>query len=480
MPIRLRLALLFSLAAAVAVSVGGLVFTTELSGGLRSSVETSLQVRAADLVQQLPDAAGPGGLQVGNSAPAPNSPTGADTEELTQVIGPGGRVLDSSGFDTNTPVLSSAQLAEARHRGTIVESHVGSSNDHILLLAVPASPSGTVVVVGQSLSTVDEAVSGVILAISVGGVVAVVGAALAAWLVAGAALRPVERMRRQAAEISENDADAQLSVPHSGDEIAALGHTLNELLHRLHGALSRQRGFAAAAGHELRTPLAVLKAELELAGHPDHTNTDLSEAIGRAAAETDRVIDLAHRLLLLAQGDEGGLQLAPFPTDLRQLASEAADAFGAACSASGVTLRIDAPDPVVAAVDPAAYRQILDNLLSNALRHGGPGSTIVVSLDVLDGAAVLAVADEGPGFPPGFLPRAFDRFSRSDDSRSGPVGGAGLGLAIVKSLAEAQGGRASAANLEHRGAVVTVEVPICSDQSSVARARAMRPSPTAR
>lgn len=461
MPIRLRLALLFAAGTVAVAAMGGVVFVSELSSGLRNSVLTSLQARAGAISQQFPDAGtgGGAGLQVPAPGLAPGRPGSVDAEDLTQIIDSRGVVIDAAGPGTSSPLLDAAQLALARRQTVVIEVTIAHQPDPFLVLATPGDQSSSIVVVGASLGTVSNAVERVIVEIVGGGLVAVVIAGVAAWFLAGAALHPVERMRRQAAEISEHDSDAALAVPASRDEIAALARTLNELLRRLNGALSRQRGFVSAAGHELRSPLAILKGELELAGRPGRTQAELAQAVGLAADETDRIIRLADDLLLLSSGDEHALNLQRAPADLRALIERSVDSFETRAAQGDVSIEITGPTGVVADVDALRYRQIVDNLLDNALRYAPRQSTVTVSLEHSDGDAMLSVADEGPGFPKAFLPRAFERFSRPDDSRTPNSGGTGLGLAIVQSVAEAHGGSARAENRGRGGAMVSVTVP---------------------
>jgi signal transduction histidine kinase len=340
-----------------------------------------------------------------------------------------------------------------------------------LVLITATGQDGTFLLVGQSLATVNQAVREVTMAVSAGGVLAVLATAVAGWFLAGRALAPVECMRREAARISERDNDTALSVPPSNDELARLAVTLNDLLGRLHTALERERGFSAAASHELRSPLAVLRAELQLAGRPGRSPEYLSAAVRRATGEVDRVIDLANRLLLMAQGDADAVHLETAPVNLTDLVQDTLSSQSQKLDAAGVSVSLHAPDAVTARVDVVAYRRIVDNLVENALRHGGPVHRLDVALFLECKEVRLEIADDGSGFPPKFLPHAFERFSRADPSRSRQSGGAGLGLSIVATLARAHGGRVQAANRVGGGAIVRVWIP-------VAHAAEMEPSPT--
>jgi hypothetical protein len=323
--------------------------------------------------------------------------------------------------------------------------------------------SGLSVTGGESQDAYEATQSQVVRQLTIGGVVFVAVAALGAYWLARAALSPVERLRQQVAAVSGRDEGSAVEVPGTRDEIAALAGTMNELLGRLQGALARQRAFAADASHELRTPLAVLRGELELAARPGRSRDDLAAAVRSAAAEAERLSRLTDDLLLLARSDEDRLSLRPATTDIGELLARSA---GTACSrlaAAGVTCHVDAPDGLLADVDSDRIRQVVDNLLDNALRFAPRGSVIVLAARADGPDLGIEVRDDGPGFPAGFLPHAFERFRRPDTGRSRDDGGTGLGLAIVRAIAVAHGGTASAASKPGGGAVVRVRLPEVMD-----------------
>ena len=312
---------------------------------------------------------------------------------------------------------------------------------------------------GESQDVYEATLSQVVRELAIGGVVFVAVAAVGAYWLARAALSPVERLRRQVAAVSGRDEGSAVEVPGTRDEIAALADTMNELLGRLQGALARQRAFVADASHELRTPLAVLRGELELAARPGRGRDDLAAAVRSAAAEAERLSRLTDDLLLLARSDEERLSLRLETTDIGKLLARSAGTAASRLAAAGVSCRVEAPDGALAAVDGDRVRQAVDNLLDNALRFAPRGSAIVLSA-AADGSDLgIQVRDDGPGFPPGFLPHAFERFRRPDTGRSRDDGGTGLGLAIVRAIAAAHGGTATAANRPGGGAMVSLCLP---------------------
>lgn len=459
MPLRARLALLVAAAVAVLVVAGGAVFVGQLRTGLDASLDTALRARADALVQRLGSDGNTDFQDSGAGAPLPPQ------EALAQVVDARGRLVESSEGTGGRRLLSEAQVARARlGQLTMTTSMPGGGS--VRLLALPMPDSGhppMVVVVGTSRALTQDAVSRVRAGLLVGGLVAVALSAAGAWFLSGAALRPVERMRRQAAAISAGDSAARLAVPATRDEVARLGATMNGLLERLQAALSRQREFVADAGHELRTPLTALRTELELAGRPGRDREQLAAAVDRAAEETDRLSRLAEDLLMLARADEGQqLFLRLGPVRLDALIAEAARVAATRADSAGVRLVVEGMRPVVLDVDQDRLRQVIDNLLANALRFTPAGGTVTVRLLPTAagvGTTTFEVLDDGPGFPDAFLPYAFERFRRVDQARAPQDGGAGLGLAIVASLVRAHGGYVSAENRAGRGACVRVELP---------------------
>ena len=453
MPIRWRLALVVVVAAAVAAAVGGWLFVSTLSSRLHDSLVAELQVRAETLSQQL-QVAGPSPSSVSGQAPDLS-----DSQSVTQVLDQHGAVVATSGLDSSVHLAVPRQVEAARHGVTVATHRLPGSSSDWLILAAPASDQKPyIVVVGASLSTVESAVSQVERVVVIGGLLGVLVAGLTAWLLAGASLAPVERMRRQVAEMSTSDTESQLRVPESRDEIASLAVTLNDLLARLQEALQHQRAFVAAAGHELRSPLAILKTELELAGRPGRSADELRVAVDEAAEETDRLVHLAEDLLLLAQSDEPAGFVRPKETDLVELVERIVDGYQARARSVGVAVTLFGPSALVARVDALRLRQAIENLLDNALRFAPDGSAIAVRLRRGDGVTV-SVADEGPGFDPSFVPEAFDRFSRRDQARQSDSGGTGLGLSIVQAIVKAHGGSVEITTGLTRGAVVTLRLP---------------------
>jgi len=450
MPLRLRLAAAFAAVAAALFALGGWAFATRLSSAQLSTIDSQLTVQLTQAARYLPPGSATGAAAA--SSPAPPG------DYAIQVIDPRGQIRGASPDTGTVPLVTADQLRQARDGRIWVTTAADEEGMRIAAAPLSGHP-GWVAVAGESLETYQSTQDQVARELAVGGVGFVAVAGLGAYGLARAALSPVERLRRQVAAISGRGDTSTIEMPSTRDEIAALAGTMNELLGRLQAALARQRAFTADASHELRTPLAVLRGELELAARPGRTREDLAGAVRSAAAEAERLTRLTEDLLLLARNDEDRLSLRRERTDVRRLLESSAEHAASRLAAAGLICRVDARPGTYADLDADRIRQAVDNLVDNALRFA-PGSSVIVLAARADGTGLdVEVRDDGPGFPAGFLPHAFERFRRPDSGRSRDDGGAGLGLAIVQAIVAAHGGVATAANGPGGGAVITLHLP---------------------
>ena len=444
-PIRVRLTLAFALAMAVVLAAVGAFLYFRLGSSLDEAIDESLQARAAEVT--------PGVVQ-GERVGA-----GGDSDErFVQVLDPTGGVVDGT-TRVDEALLEADALADAsRSARWFVLDDVNGVDGRVRVLATPVeTSSGTLVLlVGSSLEDRDDAVQELLTLLLVVGPAALLLASLLGYGLATLALRPVESMRAEAAAISAAEPGRRLPLPQAKDEISRLGETLNRMLDRLETAFERERSFVADASHELRTPIALLKTELELALRRPRSEAQLDDALRSAATEADRLAQLADDLLLLARCDEGRLALNRAPVSARGVLASVAERFTRRADEAHRAIELGAPETLDVQADSLQLERALANLLENALRHGD--GSIRLTAAERDGRVELHVLDEGGGFDPEFLPRAFDRFSRPDDARSG--GGTGLGLAIADAIARAHGGSAHAANREAGGADVWLSLPV--------------------
>ena len=359
--------------------------------------------------------------------------------------------------DVGQPVMASFVLDEVLFGGfetatSDLTIELPDHDDEPRTVADVRTVSGVHLIVAVDASSVDRTVDSVRTALWIA--VPLVGglAAFITWILAGRALRPVRSITDQAATISGGNLDARVPVPATGDEIATLATTVNEMLDRLETDDRRRRRFVSDASHELRSPVAVMKSEAEVAlRRPDEA--DVGELAGSVVAESNRMATMIDDLLTLARHDEG---LPPPTTDVDLDDIVLAEARRArrvpvdstAVSAGRVRGRAD------------ELTRMVGHLLDNAARHAT--SVVRVSLRTTAHAVVLTVDDDGPGIPVDQRQLVFERFSRLDEARSRDEGGAGLGLAVVAGIAGRSGGEVTVGDSDLGGARFVVTFPVAS------------------
>jgi signal transduction histidine kinase len=454
--VRIKVTAVFTVVMALVLTGLGVFLYTRLESDLDRSINQDLQARSADLGSLIRNF----DRGLGESVRTILRRGGA--ESVAQVLTPSGRRFDAKAQPRGAPLLSPAESTGAAARPVFLERDgaPGLASQPVRLYArgITFEHHPLVVVTGASLSDRNEALANLETLLLIGGPIALVLASLVAYGAVAAALRPVEAMRARAAAISSADASQRLPLPPAQDELRRLGETLNEMLGRLQGAIERERAFVDDASHELRTPLALHRAELELALRYSETPEELREAIGSAMQEADRIARLAEDLLVLARTDVGQLAATARPVAVGSLFEAVRTRLEPAVRRAGRTLAVTGDGDAAVLADEGTMEQALGGLVENSLRHGD--GSIRLWSERSGRVARLHVSDDGPGFPPDFLPRAFERFGRADPARGGA--GAGLGLAIVKALAEAYGGSAHAENGAQGGADVWIELPLAA------------------
>ncbi|MEO8688747.1 MAG: ATP-binding protein [Solirubrobacteraceae bacterium] len=422
MPVRLRLTAAFAVAMALVLAGSGVFVYVRLSGDLDESITGGLKVRAGAIARAHSPAAGA---------------AGEGEEGFAQLLGSDGRVRATAGHVTGG-VLSRAELRRAQAGETLLLERAVPGVEGTTRLLAKAGRDREVVAVGQSLQDRDDTLSNLVRSFALGGPIAVLLASGLGYVLAAFGLRPVEAMRRRAREVSLSREDERLPLPRARDEIRRLGETLNEMLDRLSRSFERERRFVADAGHELRTPVAVIKAELEGALRAEGHDPQVREALVASVEECDHLAQLAEDLLILARSGEGQLPVWPEPLELREQLDRVARRFADRAAERGRSISVDAGGERSVYADELRLRQALGNLVDNALRYGG-GEIVLRGRREGPGLA-LEVSDQGEGFTTGFAERAFERFARDDLARTRD--GAGLGLSIVRAIAEAHRGRA--------------------------------------
>jgi signal transduction histidine kinase len=456
-PIRVRVAAAFAVAMGVVLAATGAFVYGRLGADLSHALDQDLRLRAQDLSTVVRAA--------GRSLAAdPASRLIEPGESFAQLLDGSDHVLDATHQVSHGSLLTTAQVDRALGAPSFFDRPSAPGlNEPARLLAVPVQHRGreAVLVVGATRENRAEALGSLRTELWIAGPVALALATLVGYLLAGTGLRAVEAMRRRAAGISHEPAGERLPVPRTGDELQQLGETLNALLARLERTLARERGFVAEAGHELRTPLALMRAELDYALHYAVGEAELRTALRTASEETDRLAQLAGDLLLIASSDQGRLPLRIEPTGARAVLEATCRRFAWRAEAQRRPLVVEITGEAELAADRVRVEQAIGNLVDNALRHGA--GTVTLSAIQSGDEVELTVRDQGKGFPAHFVEHAFERFSRAEDSRAGH--GAGLGLSVVETIAHAHGGRALARNRASGGTEVSLWLPAHSPAS---------------
>jgi signal transduction histidine kinase len=440
--VRLRTTLGATLVVAVALLVGAVVFVGIVQRSLADEVLASVSLRATDMRAMFQSGALPSRLV--------SEPT---EDEFLQVIDDDGRVVAASANLEGEPPV--AVLSPGRWTTTSVPY-----DDEPFLAYAVAVTSGDnryVLILGRTLESVAEATELVSLLLGFGLPLLLVLVAGTTWVVVGWALSPVERIGREVDAISAAELHRRVPQPATDDEIGRLAKTMNRMLDRLERAQLRQRQFVSDTSHELRSPIASIRQQAEVAlAHPDRASVgQLAEGV---LAEELRLQRLVEDLLLLARADEHSLRLASRPVDLDDLVFEAAGRLRETTS-----LRIDSSAVSAGRTigDQSALRRVVDNLADNAARHAA--STVAFSLGETDGEVLLRIDDDGTGIPPVDRERVFERFVRLDDARSRDGGGAGLGLAIVAEVVAAHRGSVAITESPQGGVRVEIRLPVAAD-----------------
>lgn len=456
-PIRVRLTAWYViLLAVVLVALGGFV-VTRLRSDLTAGVDRSLRGAASQIAKGYAAEGANEFLDVSHTVlPGPTR------------HGSGAQILDASGPVTlsvgdpimEAPLIGAGELARVVAGSEILLSlHRGTPVEHFRVIAIAVKRHGRrgALVVAESLGTVDRAAHRVLVLGLVGGAGALVLIAFGGWWIARRALAPVERMTTRADRIGIGELAERLPVPRTRDEVGHLARTFNAMLERLeHGVRARER-LIADASHELRAPLAAMRAELEVSLRHDELDDPARAIVMSARDEVLRMGRVVENLLTLARVDEGGLELLIGSHDLRELAEDAAGSYRAAATTAGVQLVVEG-DSVLVNGDRDRLRQVIGNLIDNAIRYAPTGSAVRITVWHDTHQSGVTVSDVGQGVPVEDRERIFERFARRDPARS-RSSGAGLGLAICKEIVGAHNGRISVQDGEHRGSAFVVALP---------------------
>lgn len=439
--LRLRVTGLAVLVVGVALIVGSVILVQLLHSNLVDSAKTNTEAQADSIAAVMEDNS--------ESGMAPLVSIDDDEDQFIQILDDEGQVLGASEH-----VSGQADL-----RGDDDEIAVPFDSDRFIVADSDVDTSGgdRVVVVGNSLEDADEAATSLTGLLLIGAPVLMLIVGGTTWFAVGRTLAPVERIRREADEITGHELHRRLPEPGSRDEIGRLARTMNQMLGRLDQAQQQQRRFVSDAAHELRSPVASIKQNLEVAtDYPDYLS--LPELLETVSSESTRLERLTTALLSLARLDERSQHASTEAVDMDDLVFAEAGRLRTTSRLHIDTAKVSAGRVLG---DGALLSQALRNLVDNAERHAQ--DTIALSL-VEEGQNVrLTVEDDGSGIPEEEAERVFDRFVRLDEARGRDEGGSGLGLAIVHDIVAAHHGTVAATRSHLGGARLVITLPLLSD-----------------
>ncbi len=336
---------------------------------------------------------------------------------------------------------------------------LGSGRWRVVTVRVRGPEGPLTIQVARSLAAFDHESAELLWAFLLAGPLTVAATLAGGYLLAGRTLAPVERITETARNISGERLNQRVPVANPGDELGRLAATLNDMLDRLERSFAEMQRFTADAAHELRTPLAVIRNEAEVALRTPRTTDEYARVLETLLEETVRLSEMADQLLFLCRQDAGLNPPARGEVPLDDLLRAVVDNMRLVAEAKGVALVLADDAPGAVRGDPLQLRRVFYNLIDNAVKYTAAGGTVRVT-SRRDGSEVaVIVSDTGIGIPTIHLPRVFDRFYRVDASRAGDTGGAGLGLAICRSVVRAAGGTIAVTSVEGRGAVFEVRLP---------------------
>jgi heavy metal sensor kinase len=313
--------------------------------------------------------------------------------------------------------------------------------------------------VGAPYWQIEKVLHGLILAFGLGLPLALAGAAGGGYLLMRGALRPVDEITRTAEGITSRNLAERLPVAETGDELERLAIALNGMIARLEEAFLQLHRFSADASHELRTPLTILHGELEAMAQREDLPGAVRDGLGSTLEETERLSKIVENLLTISRLEAGEARVERTQLDLSEITRNTAEQMRLLADEKSIALTVAAADPVQVEGDRSRLKQVVVNLLDNAIKYTPNGGAVEIATSNRDGHALIEVRDNGLGIAPSDLPHVFERFYRTDKARSRELGGSGLGLSIVKSIIVAHGGEVTVSSEEAAGAQFTVTLP---------------------
>lgn len=462
MPLRVRLTLWYGSALALVLIVFSVVLYAITARNLRGAVDQSLEETATAAVRSLEER---GFLPlIDEEELLSQFPELARIDKFFQIFSPSGTItIRSPNIKRHEVPLSRTALDAAFKGQTVFESAKYPSEPPLRLISVPIVYRGNllyIVQVGTSLESVEDTLRRFLVLLTVAVPIALAVSLAGGWFLAGWALRPVDAITLAAQRIAGGDLSQRLTMPTTADEIGRLAATFNDMIGRLDASFRQIRQFTSDASHELRTPLTVMKGETELVLRRPRPVEDYRSVLESNLEEIDRMTHIVDELLFLSRADMGEVKMESLPVALESLVEDIHRQATLLGQDRNVEVLLGTVMPAVVQGDELRLRELLLNLVENAVKYSHPGGKVEIALITDERQARLSVADQGIGIAPEDQTRIFDRFFRTDVARAHTKKGTGLGLAICEWIAEAHHGRIDVKSAVGHGSTFTVTLPL--------------------
>jgi heavy metal sensor kinase len=456
---RIRLTLTFAAVLAVAILVADIALYLALSRAETSAAADVLVSQASVIAGGIEDINGK--VQFGTGDLPTETQQGVAVDAA--IVGPDGSVIQTPGQALSASTLAGI-AADARKQASAASPFdVRDSRGVARLVYAQRLPAGqggpAVLIVSRSIGELQSALTQTIVFLAVLSVLIVLAGTLLAHRLAGNILEPVRRIASTARSLSQHELHRRVEVKVPPDELGELVETFNDMLARLEASFESLRRFTADASHELRSPLALMRSELEGTLARARTPAEYETVLRDLEAEVEHMARMVDQLLMLARADAGALQPAATNLDVADFLHETAARWRPMADRRHVQLDVDAPDSGSVAADPDLLRRVMDNLIDNATRHSPAGTAVQLTGAPTAGGWNIEVRDQGPGIPSAARAALFERFARVDDARARDGGGAGLGLALSRAIAESHGGSLQLVDPNGRGATFRLFLP---------------------
>jgi len=392
-----------------------------------------------------------------------------ENDRFIRVSKPDGTVLYISGKPTEN-IFDTTHIPLPHDYSQDISERVEAlrNTQHLLLVGFETQIAGSdyILEMGTSTTPINIALHKLIVTLLIGLPIIVIIAVIGGSILVRRALQPVEAMRASAEQISLSNLRQRLPITPTGDAIELLSRTLNQMLERLDRAYQQASRFTSDASHELRTPLSIIRSQLEIGLRRQKIPAEFREQNSSILEETERLSNIVEGLLSLAHLDAGEVEVVREVFDLSGLVRSTLEQMQLLAEEKTIVVTVDAPQPVFVMGDAARLRQVIVNLLDNAIKYTMTGGTISLSVHAVSAKAVLTVKDNGIGISQDALPHIFERFYRADKVRPRTIQGAGLGLSIVRAICQAHGGTVEANSQEGISTSLIVKLPLAAKPNS--------------